>query len=202
MVKNLPIWLFLSISLILIGTALLPLLRVTIGIDSTINLPFTTVVMLFIGGLMSGLTAMILLVRRVPQILVNSSELEPLNSARRQAVALHATGLLLYTGIPLLNFFVAYFLWNRYRRKTARLHVVARDVLNFQITVYLYLLLSLFMVFAAIGVVTTPLILLLHLLATILAIILTTMGKSFNYPANIPIIQGRRPAATNNLIRR
>ncbi len=189
MVKNLPSWLFLAIALVLIGAALLPVLRAMIGVDAKIGLPFTTVVMLMIGGLMSGLSAMILLVRSAPKLAVAS---EPEESIQTRALVLHASGILIFTAIPLLNFLVAYWLWGKYRHQHPHLNWVGQEVLNYQIAIYLYLLLSLFLVFAGLGVITTPLLLLLHLVCTIYALATTARGKAFSYPANIPIIQGRR----------
>lgn len=190
MAKNLPAWVFLAIALLVIGLAQLPLLRFAIGIDDQISMPFTTVVVLMIGGLMSGLTAMLLLVKKAPVLSFAQSEQSA--APRRLLASMHASGLLLYTGIPMLNFLAAYWLWARHRHDSEASNVLGRDILNFQITIYLYLLLSLFMVFAAIGIITTPLILLLHLGATLLAIVFTLANKDFTYPANIPIIQGRR----------
>lgn len=189
MAKNLPVWLLLTAALVFLGIALLPLLRVALGIDAQIGLPFLTTVMLLIGGLMSGLSAMILLVRRVPPLSLDATA-DHTNT--KPVMLMHASGLLLYTGIPLLNFLVAYWLWVRFRHENPHLNWLGREVLNFQVTIYLYLLLSLFMVFAAIGVVTTPLLLVFHLAATLYAIAKTSAGRAFTYPANIPIIQGRR----------
>lgn len=189
MTKSLPAWLFLTISLVLMGVAQLPLLRVAIGIDQTISIPFTTTVIIMIGGLMSGLTAMILLVRRANMHPKATNAAQRDNLKTRLFIA--ASGFLLYSGIPLLNFLVVYWLWIRHRHECDTIDLWGRDVLNFQITLYLYLLLSLFMVFAIIGIMTTPIILLLHLICTILSILFTLNGKSFHFPANIPIIQGR-----------
>ena len=198
MAKPLPAWFFLAISLILIGIAQLPLIRVGLGIDEDFSLSYLTVVVIMIGGLMSGLTAMILLVRRVHQISTDQLSITPADSAKSEqnqktlSLLFAASGLLLYSGIPLLNFLVAYWLWTKYRHTNTVLEVWGRDVLNFQITIYLYLLLSLFMVFAFIGIFSTPAILLLHLLVTILSIIFVAFDKPFNFPANIPIIQSRQ----------
>ena len=192
MVNRLPAWFFLGSALLLIGLALLPAMRVLFGIDQQIGMQFMSVVMLLIGGLMSGLTAMILLVRRQLKIdwakhssTVNESEIKTIS------LQMHGSGLLLYVGIPLLNFLVAYWLWIKHRRSCETLDTIGKEVLNFQISIYLYLLMSLFMVFAAIGIITSPLILLLHLLVTFLALIKVSTGKGFLYPANIPIIQSR-----------
>lgn len=190
MAKNLPAWLFLSVALLVLALAQLPLLRFAAGIDEQIAMPFTTVVVLMIGGLMSGLTAMLLLVKRAPVLEDRLSEDQA--PPERLLVGLHAAGLLLFTGIPLLNFLVVYWLWVRHRHDYQTVNLVGQEVLNFQITIYLYLLLSLFMVFAVIGIVSTPLILILHFVCSLIAIVAALMGKTFHYPANIPVIQGRR----------
>ena len=192
MVNRLPSWFFLISSLILIGMALLPAMRVLFGVDQQIGMQFMSVVMLLIGGLMSGLTAMILLVRR--QIKIDwSKQTQSLDGPfiKKTSLKLHASGLLLFVGVPLLNFLVAYWLWIKYRTRCEAIDKIGKEVLNFQITIYLYLLMSLFLVFAAIGVLTSPLILLFHLFATLLAIAKVTAGNTFLYPANIPIIQSR-----------
>jgi len=50
------------------------------------------------------------------------------------------------------------------------------------------------MVFAAIGVITTPLIILFHFVVTSVAIVMASKGEAFRYPANITII-ARTPKA-------
>jgi len=187
MVNRLPTWVFLSLSMVLIGSALLPLMRVALGIDQVISMRFWTVVMLLIGGLMCALTAMILLVRRQPKLDRYVGDEIDIKTATR----IHASGLLLFSGIPLANFLICYWLWIKYRTKSAYLDRQGQEALNFQITIYLYLLLSLFMTLAVIGLLTTPLVLMLHLIGTLLAIVRVADAKSFHYPANIPIIQGR-----------
>jgi len=191
MVDRLPAWIFLSIALLLIALALLPLMRVAVGVDKQIAMPFFTVVMLLIGGLMSGLTAMILLVRRQPKLATSESSKMGTPANTKSLLVFHSTGLLLFTGIPLLNFLLCYFLWVSKRNEDPVIDQLGKEVLNYQISIYLYLLLSLFLVFALIGVITTPFILALHLLLTVLAIVFALSGKAFKYPINIPIIQGR-----------
>lgn len=192
MVDRLRAWIFLSISLVLVALAFLPLMRAMLGIDEKIGLPFFTVVMLLIGGLMSGLTAMILLVRRQPKLnWQNQSTERPAENIKSRLLLMHACGLLLFTGLPLINFLVCYWLWVSTRHRSEALDKGGREVLNYQITIYLYLLLSLFMVFAVIGIITTPLLVMMHLVFTLWALVLVVQGKHFKYPLNIPIIQGR-----------
>jgi len=187
MVDRLPAWLFLSLALILIGMALIPVARLVLTIDSQIGIQPLTMVMLLISGLMCGLSAMILLVRRQPSLKHDQSI--PINFSR--STKFHACGLLLFSFIPLANFLLCYWLWIRNRHKSEWIDSQGKEVLNFQITVYLYLLLSLFLTLAVIGVIFIPLILLVHLVLTVIAILRSAAGHQFRYPFNIPIIQGR-----------
>lgn len=188
MADRLPAWLFLSISLILLGLAQFPLVRYVLGLDTIIVMPPTTMAMLAIGGLMSGLSAMILMVRRQPAITHYQHQDMP---SSLTASRIHACGLLLFSGIPLANFLLGYYLWLKYRMYSAAIDQQGMEALNFQLSIYLYLLLSAFMVFVVVGLITTPLILLFYMICVVAAVIQTARGKSFRYPANIPIIQGR-----------
>jgi len=163
----------------------MPIVRAIIGIDERIQIQFLTAVGLSIAGLMCGLTAMILMVRRQPYLTTYLSE----TADYPKAAKLHATGLLIFTGVPLANFLACFFLWQRWRHQSQFLDYQGREVLCFQISIYLYLLLCLFMVFAIIGVIAIPIMLVLHLAVTLIAIIRTASNKAFRYPANITIIE-------------
>ena len=175
------------IALSLMGIAQYPLMRVAFGIDSQISMPASTMAMFMIGALMSGLTAMILLAGRQPKLTQYSGN----NSNKLLVVAIHASGLLLFTGIPFANFLMAYYLWNRFRHQAKEVDDAGIEAINFQITIFLYLLLSLFMIFAVLGLITTPLLLLFYAVCVIIGSLYAINGKPFRYPGNIPIIQGR-----------
>lgn len=201
MVSRLPSWVFIALAMVFMGLALVPVLRVIIGVGSAFGIQFFTFVMFLIAGLMCGLTGMLLLVRRQPDQIGYQGEGE--NSQEKQIekqiiVKMHATGLLLFTGVPLFNFLVCYFLWVRNRHKTQLIDYQGREAICFQISVYLYLLLCLFMTIALIGVFITPLFLLFHLIATIVASVMAYQGRPFRYPANITIIS-RAPNSGANL---
>ena len=191
MVNRLPAWLFLFAALLLIAMALMPMLRVAFNIDQQFYLQFWTVVILLIGGLMCGLTAMILLIKRQPLINWSLSE-QTVVLEKSDLLRFHGCGLLIFTGVPLLNFLLAYYLWVKNRNRGEAFDRLGQEVVNFQVTIYLYLLLSLFLVFALIGIVTTPLILGFHLLVTVIAILYAGRGSNFKYPTNIPIFQARK----------
>jgi len=190
MVNRLQSWVFISLAMLLMGFALFPILRVIVGVDDQIGMQFLTVVMLLIAGLMCGLTGMLLLARKQP----NLSQYKDQSEDFKTAAKMHACGLLFFTGVPLLNFLVCYFLWVNNRNRSAYLDYQGREAICFQISLSLYLLLSLFMVFAVIGVITTPLIIIFHLIVTVVAIAMASQGRAFRYPANITIIS-RTPNA-------
>lgn len=192
MVNRLQSWVFISLSMLLMGFALLPIIRVIVGVDDEFGMQFFTVVMLLIAGLMCGLTGMLLLARKQSDLTQYQSQAEDLKTAAK----MHACGFLIFTGIPLLNFLMCYFLWVNNRRRSAYLDYQGREAICFQISIYLYLLLSLFMVFAVIGTITTPLLILFHLVVTIVAVVMASQGKAFRYPANITII-ARTPNTQN-----
>lgn len=185
MVSRLPAWLFMALALLIAGVALIPLVRFFLGIDSQISLSFSVTVMLLITALMSGLTAMLLLVRRQP-ILAGK---EVGNAASQSTLlAIHSSNLLIFTGIPLFNFLIAYWLWVKNRALHPEYDHAGRQVLNFQISMYLYLLLSLFLIIAVLGLLTTPALLAIQLLISIWALTMVMQGKQFNYPLSIDII--------------
>jgi len=137
---------------------------------------------------MCGLTAMLLMVRKQADIKnYLGNEIDTSGAAK-----IHASGLLIFTGIPLANFLVCYYLWLSNRHKSEYLDYQGREAICFQITIYLYMLMCLFMAYIVIGAVVIPLLLLFHLLATLTAIVQTLNGKEFRYPANINIIERRK----------
>ena len=192
MVNRLPAWIFLSIAMLLIGLALLPVIRLILGIDAVIGIQPLTMIMLLIGGLMCGLSAMILLVRRQPPINQYSNIEVGVINEKSTVTKIHSSGLLLFSGLPLANFLVAYYLWTSHRHKSQLIDQQGQEALNFQITIYLYLMLALFLVFpVVIGLFFIPLVLILHLTLTLYAIFNSLSGSPAIYPINIPIIQGR-----------
>lgn len=190
--------------MLVMGVALFPVLRAILSIDKQIEIQFLTVVSLLVAGLMCGLTAMLLMVKRQPNLknydTAGSQYSQPENqhslAENSAAMKLHASGLLLFTGIPLANFLVCFYLWVNYRNRSSYLDYQGREAICFQITMYLYLLISLFMVYVIIGIFTTPLLLIFHLIATVLASLYAWQGKAFRYPANITII-ARTPSAAD-----
>ncbi len=97
MVNRLPSWIFLSLAMLLMGIALMPLVRAAIGIDTEIQMSFLTVISLLIAGLMCGLTAMLLLVRRQPKLKTHLTQTQWIAAFYRSSAA-QLSGLLLPLG--------------------------------------------------------------------------------------------------------
>ena len=195
MVSRLPIWIFLCLAMFMMGFALFLVLRALIGIDEQIEIQFLTAGSLLVAGLICGLTAMLLMVKRQPFLhTYNTSQIQDKRLQNSSAAKLHATGLLLFTGIPLANFLACFYLWVNCRNRSSYLDYQGREAICFQITTYLYLLISLLMAYVIIGAFAIPILLLFHAIATLFAIAYAVQGKVFRYPANITII-ARTPSA-------
>lgn len=192
MVNRLQSSIFIIIALFIMGLGLTPIVRVVLGLDDQLSGSFIWSISFLIGGLMCGLTAMLLMVRR-QAILTKYLNNEDKVANKRVAVKLHCSGLLLLSGIPLANFLVCYYLWSKHRVQSEYIDYVGREVICFQISIYLYLLMALFLAFIIIGAFAIPIIVLLHFIATIFGIITAMNGKIFHYPANISIIDRAPP---------
>mgnify|MGYP000433385103 FL=1 len=184
MVNRLQSSIFVLVALLCMGWGLVPIIRFAFGLDTQFTGSFIWSISFLIGGLMCGLTAMLLMVRRQPLIKHYLSKDQDHASATR----MHAAGLLILTGIPLANFLMVYYLWTKNRLKSEYLDYVGREIICFQISVYLYLLMSLFLAFIIVGALAAPIIVLLHTIATVCAIFTAMNGKVFHYPGNISII--------------
>lgn len=184
MINRLQSWIFILIGLTTMGWGMIPIVRVALGLDEKLTGSYIWSVSFMIGGLMCGLTAMLLMVRKQPLIknYLNT------DTDSRSAAKIHASGLLIFTGIPLANFLACYYLWISNRHKSAYLDSQGREAICFQISIYLYILMALFMAYIVIGALAIPLILLFHLLATVTAIVKALNNTAFRYPANINII--------------
>jgi uncharacterized Tic20 family protein len=184
MANRLQSWIFMAIALVTMGWGLIPIVRVAFGLDEKLSGSYIWSVSFLIGGLMCGLTAMLLMVRKQPEIMTYATQSED----KTEAAKLHACGLLIFTGIPLANFLACYFLWVKNRGSSAYLDYQGREAICFQISIYLYLMMCLFLAFIIVGALAVPLVLAFHLIVTLSAIITTLHGKRFSYPANISII--------------
>lgn len=180
----------LSLPMLLLGIGLcsipyIALIRVIIGIDKKMQLPFTTTLVLLIGGYMAALGSMIYLSRKSKKH-IDYHQLDKNNNASLRKP--HYLGLTMLIPFPFISFILIYSFWRREGVQTKRLDSEYRKSLNFQITIHLYWLLSFFLMPVVLGFFTFTIALLLHLVATFYVIISTKQDSEANYPANIQII--------------
>ena len=192
MVNKLSPWLFLSLAVLIMGAALAPIMRAALGIDESIQMSFLWVITLLIGGLMCGLTAMILLIRR-PGVDESPYAEHDAQAWGRYASALHLSQLLIFTGIPLLNFLVCYGFWLRWRGASSFVDYQGREALNFQVSIYLYLLMCLFLAYLLVGLFFAFIVLLFAATTALVAAVWAWQGRLFAYPASIAIVARSAP---------
>lgn len=191
LLARIPAIYFILIGACLMAAGWIPIIRKILPFDQQTSLPLVettiTIVMFWIAGLMAGLTGMIQFAKKETNLTIKNKH--KINNENKIACLCHLSGLLFYTGIPFANFFVCFLLWQAYRQRSMFINQQGIETVNFQISHALYLLLSLFLVFAfGFGIIMVSILSIFHIILTIAAAIATLNNKPFNYPANIKII--------------
>lgn len=176
---------FFLLGLILSCIAYIPLIRKTLSLSTEFELPFSTTLILLISGLMAAIGGMISLSRQHATRPKTTNE-DKTNSKKLSIP--HWLGLSALLMIPFLSFIIIYVRWQHPSQQTAALDQEHRKALNFQITIQLYSLLSLFLAPIGIGFLLLALTWALHIIGTIWVASRTLYGKNAHYPANINII--------------
>ena len=110
----------------------------------------------------------------------------PGRDERRIAVRTHLSGLLFFTLIPML---VPLVVWRRQRTRSRWLARQAREALNFQITLWLGVLLSIPLVFVMIGWITLLLVFVLGLVLPLAAAQACANGGYYRYPLILRLVR-------------
>ena len=189
LLARIPAVYFIFLGACLMGAGWVPILRTMLSLQQeTLSLAtIITIITIWIAGLMSGLTGMILIARKEAHTKIKKDN--NLQNENKIAGLCHLAGLLFYVGIPFANYLVCFLLWQRYRQHSSFVEQHGIQAVNFQITHALYLLLSLFLTFAfGFGIILAGLLSIFHILVTIVATIAALQTKPFSYPANIKII--------------
>lgn len=115
----------------------------------------------------------------------------PNETDRSWAIGLHASGLAGLLPIPFLNLLAPFVLWLIKRPESKYLDEVGKEVVNFQITVAIYAIILAIISFitCGIGVILFLPLVLGWLILMILAVIKTSNGEHFRYPATIRLIK-------------
>lgn len=152
-----------------------------------------TAITLICAGLMLALGGMIILLRLDREQVVQSAENEN-KDPRFKLIGCHLSALSMWAGLPLGNLIFPYLIWAFGRSESARLNKEGLECLNFQLSLTLYILLSVLMFYMYIGFLMLSGLFLLHFVYALYAGYRTWQGKAVRYPLTIQII---RPINTN-----
>ena len=101
----------------------------------------------------------------------------------------HLLGLTSYLGIPFGNIIAPLVLWLLKRAEDPFVDVCGKEAINFQTTISLYFTLSAILIFAKIGILLLPLVVIFHSIFTIIASIKASEGHHYRYPLTIRFIR-------------
>ena len=110
----------------------------------------------------------------------------PTRQERQLASRLHLTGMLFFLVVPM---FLPLVVWRRRRLDSRYLSRQAREALNFQITLWLGVLLSLLLAFFVVGGVMLILILVLALVMPLAAAAQCREGRDYRYPLILRLVR-------------
>lgn len=147
-----------------------------------------TAITLICAGLMVTLGGMIILLRLDRQSVFPASAYRD-KDPRLSLIWCHLSALSVWVGLPLGNLIFPYLIWTLGRHKSARLNTDGLECLNFQVSLTLYILLSVLMFYLYIGFLMLSGLFILHLVSSFYAIYKTWQGEAFRYPLTIQIIK-------------
>ncbi len=101
----------------------------------------------------------------------------------------HALGLALYTGVPFANVWAPLILWLWKREGNPGLDEQGKEVLNFQITMSMALIVSGLSMFLFVGFFLFPIVLIAHLVLTIIGTLEANKGRMYRYPMTLRLIK-------------
>ncbi len=116
-----------------------------------------------------------------------ATEGEP--AARGAATAVNLSPLLIFVGIPMAHLLVPLWVARRSHDKNARLFGIARQLLNFQITWTLFVVVALLLSIAIVGILMLPLLLAFQLFVCVRAAWHTWHGDTPRYPISLDLIR-------------
>lgn len=95
--------------------------------------------------------------------------------------------------LPLFSFHIlgAFFIWLIKRDEDPYVEEHSREALNFQISILLYLIVSIILIVVLIGIVLIVVIAIAQLVFAIIAAIKAANGEPYRYPATIRLVRAR-----------
>ena len=118
-----------------------------------------------------------------------SIESQPEKDERTWAMLCHFSALLIFLGIPFSNIVAPLIIWLIKKEKMPFVEDQGKEVLNFQISLTIYLLCSLILIVIVIGIPILIGLMIFNIIMTIIAAISANDGKPYRYPINLRLIK-------------
>ena len=177
---------FVCISFLALGAglALLAAAGVAAVVLPVPSLPvasFSAVILALAFASLAAMTGIISLARSTPVTV--EQPLQQTASPDWRIVVLHLSGLSAYAGVPLGHLFGPWILWLLWRRHAHGLDANGRAALNFALTISIFYVSALILVFFFVGFILLGIIILFH----IIVLLRNGWRASINLPAHYPL---------------
>ena len=116
-------------------------------------------------------------------------EITPSKDERTWAMLCHFSALLIFVGIPFSNILAPLIIWLIKKEEMPFVEDQGKEVLNFQISMTIYLLISGILCFILIGIPFVIGLGIFNVIITIIAAISANDGKYYRYPINLRLIK-------------
>jgi len=114
---------------------------------------------------------------------------ESQTNERLWAMLCHLLALLGFVGIPMEHLLGPLVLWLALRKDYPLVDQEGREAVNFQISMTIYTLVAVFLMFVLIGFVLLPVVLIANLILVIVAGVRVHQGESYRYPWNLRLLK-------------
>lgn len=101
----------------------------------------------------------------------------------------HLLALCAFLGVPLGNIVGPLIIWLIKREDSPFIDACGKESINFQISMSIYTIVAGLLIFAFIGILLLPALLILNLVLTIIASLAASEGKEYTYPMTIRFIK-------------
>ena len=109
--------------------------------------------------------------------------------ARMYGMLCHLTALSMFVGVPFGNIIGPLVIWLLKKNEYSYVDEQGKESLNFQISMTIYMIVSGFMILAAIGLVMLPIVLIADFILIIVASVKVSDGESYRYPLTIRFLK-------------
>ena len=176
-------WPLIGLGIVLSSFAYIPVIRAIFGIDETITIHFSTMLVFLVGGYMAALAGLMTWHRGIAIQSIEHGEI-----AQASLKKPHLIGLCFLIPVPFLSCLLLGWFWQKERQQSEYLDEIYREVSNFHLSLHLYLLVSFFLMPIVIGFIMFALLMITFIVATLFHLCIQPKHKSIaRYPINIQI---------------